>query len=102
MNYSRTLECVYEKEEEKGGSRVILKVFRSGSGFCFSVSCLLGRLVRAFYPSPESETYRTEREAKAAAVAKIRSWIGKSSKLNKIFCGFEVAYCDQPTLFDGL
>lgn len=102
MNYVSTLPVVQKRNESKNGSQIILTVYAAGDGFVYSVNCKLRRFIRSYYPAEKEEKFSSVKDAQRAAARKIRSWIGSSRKLNDLFSDFEIASCQQPSLFDDL
>ena len=102
MNYAKTLTVAEQKNEIRSGSQIIFTVYNSPGGFVYSINCKLGHFVRSYYPMPEEKSFSTKREAWAAAVAKVRSWIQDSRAAKKRFEEFDFINYRQPSLFDDL
>ena len=96
----KNLPVVWEQNETKPDSQIILRIYRGENYFLFSIDAKLGRFIKSVYPHKEKDCYPSLQTAKEAAAAIIRSWYKTNKKVAKYLNLFDVQYCDQPTLFD--
>lgn len=102
MNYVKTLTVAERKDEIRNSSQVIFTIYNAPGGFVYSINCKLGRFVRSYYPTPKEKKFATKKEAQAAAVAKVRSWIADSRAAKERLRDFDFVNYQQPSLFDDL
>ena len=96
----KNLPVVWERNEIKPDSQIILRIYQGKNCFLFSIDAKLGRFIKSVYPHKEKDCYPSLQTAKEAAAAIIRSWYKTNKKVAKYLNLFDVQYCDQPTLFD--
>ena len=59
--------CVTSQNKTSCNSQIILKVYRTKDGLCFSINCKLGRFVRSYYPMPQGKKYQNVLDAQEAS-----------------------------------
>lgn len=94
------LPVVWEQNQEKSDSQIILRIYQGKNCFLFSIDAKLGRFIKSIYPHEEKDCYPTLQSAKEAGASQIRSWYKTNKKVSKYLNLFDVQLCDQPTLFN--
>lgn len=96
----KNLPVIWEQNETKSDSQIILRIYQGENYFLFSIDAKLGRFIKSVYPHEEKDCFPSLQTAKEAAATIIRSWYKTNKKVAKYLILFNVQYCDQPTLFD--
>ena len=96
----KNLPVIWEQNETKSNSQIILRIYQGESYFLFSIDAKLGRFIKSVYPHEEKDCFPSLQTAKEAAATIIRSWYKTNKNVAKYLILFDVQYCDQPTLFD--
>ena len=99
MNYTAELPVVLQKNEVHNNSQIILKVYRTKDGLCFSINCKLGRFVRSYYPMPQGKKYQNVLDAQEAAISMIESWVSDNRNAKKRLADFTLLEYRQLELF---
>lgn len=96
----KNLPVIWEQNQTKADSQIILRIYQNGNIFLFSIDAKLGRFIRSVYPHEQKYCYSSLQDAKTAAATILRSWCNAGKKIAKYLELFDIQYCDQPTLFD--
>jgi len=79
-----------EYKEIHGNDEILISIYKTESGFFFSINCKLGTLIRSFYPHNNTPAATNEYKAREAASMLVSEWVAGNRDAKKHLQPFKI------------